>query len=274
MEQTEKKYILTDETKEWRSRTLHRIQAIRDFDNVKKGDKGGWVESENNLSHSGNCWIYNEAIAAESSEVFGDAKLGGFAQIYDFADVFGHAKVYDDAQVFEFASVRGYSKVHGWAKIHGYAEVCSYSHIRENAQIFGHTIIHENAYIFGDAKIYGHAKIYGKARIHDDSSVFGHSVVCGQTDVFGQAQIDGNVVVCGYFEICGDAVIRDIFDFVIFKNTWSSMRYFTYTKSNKKWRVGCFLGSGKELIEKAYQDSERSGQMYEKYVKFVESLEN
>ena len=38
------------------------------------------------------------------------------------------------------------------------------------------------------------------------------------------------------------------------------------------WRVGCFYGTGKELIEKAYKDSEESGKMYEKYVKFVKDL--
>lgn len=39
MEASEKKYILTEETKIWFNRKLHRIQAIRDFGDVKKGDK-------------------------------------------------------------------------------------------------------------------------------------------------------------------------------------------------------------------------------------------
>ena len=60
---------------------------------------------------------------------------------------------------------------------------------------------------------------------------------------------------------------------MIFKNHWSSGRYFTYTKSNKMWKVGCFYGTGQELIEKAYKDSEVSGKNYEAYVKFVEKLE-
>ena len=31
--------------------TIQRIQALRDFENVKAGDLGGWVECEDNLSH-------------------------------------------------------------------------------------------------------------------------------------------------------------------------------------------------------------------------------
>lgn len=45
-----KKYKLTDETKWLYGRTLHRIVALRDFGNVRKGDIGGWIEKEDNLS--------------------------------------------------------------------------------------------------------------------------------------------------------------------------------------------------------------------------------
>ena len=57
----EKKYELT-ESKIYCGITLYRIKALRDLWNVKAGDLGGWVESELNLSHEGNCWIYNDAI--------------------------------------------------------------------------------------------------------------------------------------------------------------------------------------------------------------------
>ena len=46
----EKKYRLTDETINVDGRILHRIEALKDFGNVKKGDKGGFVEKEENLS--------------------------------------------------------------------------------------------------------------------------------------------------------------------------------------------------------------------------------
>ena len=37
----EKKYKLTDETIEVNGKTLYRIEALKDFSNIKKGDKGG-----------------------------------------------------------------------------------------------------------------------------------------------------------------------------------------------------------------------------------------
>ena len=38
------------------------------------------------------------------------------------------------------------------------------------------------------------------------------------------------------------------------------------------WKVGCFYGTGEELIKKAYADSKESGIGYERIVKYVESI--
>ena len=38
------------------------------------------------------------------------------------------------------------------------------------------------------------------------------------------------------------------------------------------WKVGCFYGTGEELIAKAYKDSELSGREYERIVRYVESI--
>lgn len=38
------------------------------------------------------------------------------------------------------------------------------------------------------------------------------------------------------------------------------------------WSVGCFYGTGEELIKKAYNDSEEKGREYERIVKYVESI--
>ena len=89
----------------------------------------------------------------------------------------------------------------------------------------------------------------------------------GNAWVYGKARVSGDAWVSGDAEVSGNA------DYIVFKNNWSSGRYFTYTRSNKMWRVGCFYGTGQELIKKAYQDSEESGKHYEAYVEFVEKLE-
>lgn len=136
----------------------YRIEAIKDFNDVKKGDIGGYVENEDNLSQYGDCWIY------------------------------------DDARVY------------------------------------------------GNAKVCDNAKIYGRAKIH------------------------GNAI------ICNNAIIESDSDYIVFKNWWSSGRYFTWTRSNNMWNVGCFYGTGKQLIEKAYKDSELSGKEYKRVVDYVNSI--
>ena len=52
-DELKRKYeLLTDQTKEFHNGTVYRIQALKDInDCIKKGDIGGWVSSENNLSH-------------------------------------------------------------------------------------------------------------------------------------------------------------------------------------------------------------------------------
>lgn len=144
----EKKYKLTEETKEIEGHTLHRIEALRDFGDVKAGDKGGWIESENILSHYHDCWVYDDARVYGSAEVCGDARVGG------------------------------------------------------------------------------------------------------------------------------DARVKNDRDYIVFKNWWSSGRYFTWTRNNDMWKVGCFYGTGEELITKAYSDSEESGREYERIVNYVESIKS
>ncbi len=60
-----KKYEFTEETKDICGKKLYRIRALRDFKGVKAGDLGGFIEKEENLSHEGNCWVYNNAMYAE-----------------------------------------------------------------------------------------------------------------------------------------------------------------------------------------------------------------
>lgn len=147
-----KKYKLTDETINLNGTTLYRIEALKDFCEIKKGDKGGFIESENNLAHDGDAWVSNDAC------------------------------------------------------------------------------VYDNACVFGNARVYGNTNV------------------------------------------CGDAEISTDSDYIVFKNWWSSGRYFTWTRSNNMWSVGCFYGTGEELIKKAYKDSELSGREYERIVKYVEEI--
>lgn len=82
-----KKYELTTETKVVDGKTLYRIKALIAFRDVHAGDVGGFVESDTNLSHDGNAWVYDNAWVSGNAWVYGNAK------VYDNAKVSGNAEV-------------------------------------------------------------------------------------------------------------------------------------------------------------------------------------
>ena len=90
----EKKYKLTEETIKVYDKTLYRIEALRNFSDVKKGDKGGYIEKEENLSQNGNCWVYDDAM------VYGSARVYDNAIVYANSEVYGKAEVYHNAIIF------------------------------------------------------------------------------------------------------------------------------------------------------------------------------
>ena len=112
-----------------------------------------------------------------------------------------------------------------------------------------------------------------ESNLSGNAWVSGYAKVFGNTKVFGDALVSGNARVYGNAMVCGDAKVKSSKDYCVYKNTWSSFRWFTYTRSNKMWAVGCFYGTGAELIAKAYKDSEKSGKCYEAIVKAQEAIE-
>ncbi len=125
----------------------------------------------------------------------------------------------------------------------------------------------DNLSQIGEAWVFGEARVYGEARVCDRACVFGEARVCDDARVYGSARVSGEACVCGEAYVCG------IHDYAVFKNTWGSGRWFTYTRSDKMWKVGCFRGTGDELIAKAYKDSELSGRCYETIVRAQEAIE-
>ena len=113
----------------------------------------------------------------------------------------------------------------------------------------------------GDAWVFGNAKVSGNAKVFDDAKVYSN------------AKVYGDAMVCGNAKVCGNAEVINFQDYAVHKNSWSSGRWFTYTRSNKMWSVGCFYGTGKELIKKAYADSEISGKCYEAVVRAQEAID-
>lgn len=95
-----KKYKLTEETLKIEDHTLYRIIALQNFTDVKKGDLGGFIEKESNLSHNGNCWIYNEAVVYGNASVRENAKIYGKVVIRDHVIICGRTEVDGDGIVY------------------------------------------------------------------------------------------------------------------------------------------------------------------------------
>ena len=95
------KYEITAETTYHGPVTLHRIKALEDSDNVKKGDLGGYIEKESNLDQAGRAWVSDDA------KVYGNAQLSGQSRVSDDAKVFGDAQIGDGGIVKEKAKISG-----------------------------------------------------------------------------------------------------------------------------------------------------------------------
>ena len=142
-----------------------------------------------------------------------------------------------------------------------------------NLSMYGNAWVYGDAEVYGNAKVYGNASVYGDAKVYGNASVYGNAIVSGYAWVYDDAWVYGDASVHGDAEVCGNASVSCDKDYMTFKNSWSSGRWFTYTASNKKWKVGCFYGTGDELVRKAYADSELSGKCYEAIVRAVEAIE-
>jgi carbonic anhydrase/acetyltransferase-like protein (isoleucine patch superfamily) len=212
-----KKYEMTSNTKELKGRKLFQIRALKDFGDVKVGDLGGYIEKEENLSHGGNAWVYDDAL------VYGDACVS------DNAQVRGDARVYDNAQVYDNAWIRGDARVCGDARVYS------------NAQVYC------EAWVYGDARVCGAARVCGDARVYGDACIYNNAWIYDNARVYGDTIIYGDTCICDDAWICGDS------DYICFKGFGSENRN-TIMFKTKNGDIyvccGCFRGSLKEFEEK------------------------
>ena len=119
---TNQKYKLTNKLNYVKGRNLYRIEALRNIDyyNVKRGDLGGWIESEDNLSQEGDCWVGDEAC------------VYGKAQVKDNSYVYGKAQVYDEAILHDDSCVGDQACVCGDVELHNVIDVCGNAKLSKN----------------------------------------------------------------------------------------------------------------------------------------------
>ena len=148
-----KKYKLVKEEEG----TLFRIIALRDFSDVKKGERGGLIQSEDNLSHEGDCWVYENAVISGDALVSENAVISGDALVSGNAVIFGYALVSENAVILGTAQVSGKARVFG------------------NAVISGNAWVYDEAELTGDAWVYDEADLTGNARATKKVITFGNA---------------------------------------------------------------------------------------------------
>ena len=184
-----KKYEITGETKVVGGHTVYRIEAARDFTLidgtvVHKGDPGGFIQSEYNLSQSGICWAgkdccicggswFYDPETGESKYIkhdsgdgeppeFDGAVVSGNAYIFDEVLVSDHAKVYGNAVVFDHVTIFGNSAVHGEACIFNDVKICGNADVSGNAFVFDAVLLSDGEYIDGTDRATGNSDIANK----------------------------------------------------------------------------------------------------------------
>lgn len=122
-----KKYQLTKTTRVYNDKTLYQIQALQGIPmyGVRKGALGGFIESEENLSQEGNCWLHKEAVIMDN------------ARVQDDAVVHSHSYITDNAIIGDSCYI------------------CSAAIISDNAKLGTCTVVEDGGRVFGNAVLNG-----------------------------------------------------------------------------------------------------------------------
>lgn len=227
----DKKYMLTNYTKEYDGQTLYRIRALKDFGGVKAGEIGGYVAGEHNLSQYKNSWIKPDSM------VFNLAYVGDNALI-SHSIMYGNAKAIENSRVIQ-TTMHGDSQIKGCA-IANNAYIYDHSNICGESRVSGHLafegIIRDKVFIkdpgvritgkgielsdevqiSDHVQVDGHVKIRGKSRIMGYSEITDYAEISGEGIIIkdnvcvgGKSRIWDNVILAGDVKINGRALIRD-----------------------------------------------------------------
>ncbi len=220
------KYEITDEILDTGYGIFRRIRAKKNLPFAAiKGSLGGFIESEENLSLEGNCWVAGDAIAFEGARIQDDAFIGGRARVYGSAIVRDKAKVLGEAHVSEHAIIEGRAEIYGSA------------HVFDRADVSGHAEIYEYATVAGDSLVTDVADVSGNAEVV-------HSEILRAASIRGCARIH-------------KATITATSDYLVVGPVGSRDDYLTMTVPNGKVITGCFYGSLDELEAAAKRQDRR-----------------
>lgn len=233
---TKKYKIRKDLNYTFNGHKLYRVEALKDFGNVKKGSIGGFIEKEDNLSQEGNCWIFLDAKVYGNAKVFGNAIINGFAQVCD------------NSVVFDNAQVNRYSKIKNNARVYGNARIWGNSIVKDNAQVYANSLLLENAQVCDNANLSGTCLVRENA------------IVCGDADIYE------------FVHFNSDAKIKSPADYYVGRENWEGGHNFVYTRSNNQWSTLFINGTKEDILEFAKNRGEKYFNFYKNVIEFVEKM--
>lgn len=129
----DKKYEFTGKTRCVDDKILKQIIAVRDIDTIYKlviaGEIGGYIETEKNLSHEGNCWVFYDSYVYEWANVRQNAVIRGRSYVHDHAVVGGNVLVSGTSEI------NGYASIYDDCVITGDSVISDFSFLRKNARV-------------------------------------------------------------------------------------------------------------------------------------------
>ena len=125
-----KKYeLVLDDSIAFYGRVLYRIRALKAFRDVGSSALGGYIESEDNLSQDGDCWVYPGAMVFDHAQVLEDAMIYGSAKVFGYAIVQGSARVYNCAKIYGSAHIGDGAWVSGYVRVCGSVQILGDSRV-------------------------------------------------------------------------------------------------------------------------------------------------
>ena len=153
MSQT-KKYRFTGETMQFEGHVLRRILFLRNCKlSVRTGDLGGWIETEDNLSHEGTCVVLSDAKVFGNAKIMEDAWINESAIVKDNAQIKGDSNIFGTAIVGADSILDGDTLVGGESKVFFYAQALDENSGKPN--------------ISGESRVVGQTIIEATGTIHD-----------------------------------------------------------------------------------------------------------
>lgn len=219
----EKKYeFVKGDTIKVGDNILHRIRAVKCFNDVSRGDLGGYIQSESNLSHKGSCWVY------------------------------GNACVYENATLMNDAIACNNAEVHGNVKVSFKARVSDNAEIKDNVKVFGHSSICNHAIVSGNTTIRDDCTIGDKSIVNGDINIHGHVNISGIAEIKGESLIIGNIIINSNAKVVdatlfGDGIIISNDAYITSNDDYFNISSFI-TSDILQSQISFYLSEGRSIM--------------------------